>query len=326
MKLELTQGSRAARLLESLDAGYFQFANDLPPPLRDVALMESTIVGQPIDEPFQGPSKINPLIACTPWLFWDTFSGLSDETFLCISEAGAFIALASVIMDHLVDGQATWPEAMTLFHHALYDRGVASYRAIFPPASTFWKNFDRLTKEYLTALGAEIAAQSEPEQFTSENFLAFAGGKVSPMTTTIAALSEASDQSFIVEPVETSFRHSFVAGQIHDDVLDWRSDINDRHLTFFLTQLAPSGKWQAVEWPSVDELEVNNDSDWVDVDYFDLVIKHFDRCIEVVEGIQCDGWIKYLMEYKGVAEEHQRAAVARHLLRALEPVIRPPSD
>ena len=326
MKLELVQGGRAARLLESLDARYFEFANDLPSPLRDVALMESTIVGQPIDKPFQGPSKINPLIACTPWLFWDTFSELSDETFLCISEAGAFIALASVIMDHLVDGQATWPEAMTLLHHALYDRGVAGYRGIFPPTSTFWNNFDRLTKEYLSALGAEIAAQSEPEQFTLESFLAFAGGKVSPMTTTIAALSEASDQPFVVEPVETSFRHSFVAGQIHDDVLDWRSDINDRHLTFFLTRLAPPEKWQAVEWPSVNELEVNNDSDWVDVDYFDLVIKHFDRCIEVVEGIQCDGWIKYLVEYKGVAEEHQRAAVARHLLRVLEPVIRTPSD
>ena len=326
MKLELVPGTRAARLLESLDARYFKFANDLPSPLRDVALMEGTIVGQPIDEPFQGPSKINPLITCTPWLFWDTFSGLSDEIFLGISEAGAFIALASVIMDHLVDGQATWPEAMALFHHALYDRGVAGYRAMFPSTSTFWNHFDRLTKEYFSALGAEITTQSEPEQLTLDNFLAFAGGKVSPMTTTIAALSQASDQPFVVEPVEASFRHSFVAGQVHDDVLDWRSDINDRHLTFFLTQLAPPEKWKAVEWPSVDELEANNDSDWIDVNYFDLVIAHFDRCIEVVEGIQCDGWRKYVVQYKGVAEEHQRAAVARHLLRVLEPVIRPPND
>ena len=54
MKLELFQGGRGARLLESLDARYFKFANDLPSPLRDVALMESTIVGQPIDEPFRG--------------------------------------------------------------------------------------------------------------------------------------------------------------------------------------------------------------------------------------------------------------------------------
>jgi len=326
MKLKLTQDSRAARLLESLDAKYFQFADDLPPPFRDMALMESTIVGQPIDEPFQGPSKMNPLIACTPWLFWETYCELDDETFLYIAEAGAFISLASVLMDHLVDGQAEQPEAMALFQRAVYDHGVAGFRAMFSKTSTFWRDFERLSREYLTALGAEIDAQSNPERFTQQAFFASAAGKVSPIAITIAALSEASGQPSILEPIEISFRHSFIAGQIHDDVLDWRSDVENRHLTFFMTRLAPPETWPAAEWPSVDELEAINDTNWVDVNYFDLVIDHFDRCIKDVDGIQCAGWIKYLVEYRGVAEEHQKAAVARHLLRVLGPVIQPLSD
>jgi hypothetical protein len=51
------------------------------------------------------------------------------------------------------------------------------------------------------------------------------------------------------------------------------------------------------------------------------VIEQFDRSLEVVGGIQGSGWVDYLAEYRGVAEEHQKAAIARHLLRVLEPII-----
>jgi hypothetical protein len=321
MKNKLAKDRRAARLLESLDSSYFQFAESLPPPLNEIALQESTLIGHPGDETFKGPSKLNPLITCTPWLFWETFSELDDETLLGTAKAGAFIALASVVMDHLVDSQAHWPEAMTLFQHALYDRGIAELRALFPSTSGFWIQFDRLTKEYLSSLGAEIDAQLKPEQFSLENFLEFAGGKVSPMATTIAALAEASRQPAVLEPIETSFRHSFVAGQIHDDVLDWRLDVENRHLTFFLTRLSPLETWMKAEWPTIDELQTVNDAGWVDVDYFGVVIEQFDRSLEVVGGIQGSGWVDYLAEYRGVAEEHQKAAIARHLLRVLEPII-----
>ena len=140
------------------------------------------------------------------------------------------------------------------------------------------------------------------------------------MVITIAALAEASDILSVLAPIETSLRHSYIAGQIHDDILDWPSDLEDRHLTFFLTRLASPDIWSGEEWPTVDEWQDVNNNKWLDVEYFSLVIEHFDRCIEAVEGLQCVAWIHYLEEYRGIAEEHQKAATAVHLMRTIESV------
>ncbi len=326
MKIKLPDDPRSARMLEALDDRYFQFAEGLPPPLKDAALLERTILGHPVDGPFRGPVKMNALITCTPWLFWELFSGLEDDIFLTVGEAGMFLGLSSVVLDHLVDGQTENPELMALFQRAFHNRSVSCLRKVFPSSSAFWDQYERLTREYLKSLGAEVETQSSPNLLTLENFREFAGGKVSPMVITIAALAEASDMFSVLEPIETSLRHSYIAGQIHDDILDWPSDLENRHLTFFLSRLASPDTWRGEEWPTVDEGYDVNNQEWLDVEYFGLVIEHFDLCIEAVEGIQCAAWIHYLEEYRGIAEEHQKSATASHLMRTLESVIQPSGE
>jgi hypothetical protein len=320
MKIELQLEERAQRLLDSLDARYFLFVTELPSPLDEIAQLESTIVGQSGEGRFKGPSTLNPLIAWSPWLFWELFGSLEDEVFLKVAETGMLLSLASVVMDHVVDGQAEHPAEMALLQHTFYAAALSGLRSIFPTTSPFWPDFERLSSVYRMALGMEIHSRFHPDLLTKESFDTFAGGKVSPMVITIAAMATLTDQTWAIEPIERSFHYAFIAGQIHDDVLDWRLDQTARHLTFFLTCLAPVEAWRDGRWPENQLLEETNSVQWLDVEYFSEVMDTFDRSAEAVNEIPCSGWRSYLQTYRSVAERHQRAAVASHLLRIIDPV------
>ena len=318
LRLRLPADSRAQELLSALDTRYFSFMDRLSPALQEIGLAESTYIGEEASGLFRGVKSFNPLITCTPWLFWELFSGLDGEDFVNISEAGLCLALASVVMDHLVDEQVGGPGLMLLFHQALYEHGISRYREIFPFPSSFWAQFDRLSREYTTSLGEEVGAQSNPSGFDFDTFARSASGKVSPMAITIAALAEATGEPELLGPIEKSMRHSYLAGQIHDDILDWRSDLQERHITYFLTCLAPPNAFKGDEWSSKGAFELINSKEWMDVNKFRLVLEWFNRAIEAVQGIECPGWLDYLQEYRRVAEQHQKAALARHLLKVVK--------
>jgi hypothetical protein len=317
----ITINSRADSLLNALDERYFRFAHQLPGHLQEIALSESSYEGVPGEKPFRSMTNFNPLITCTAWLFWETFHQLDDDLFLDIAEAGAFFGQASVLIDHLVDGEVPRPAPIILFRQSVYEHAVSVLRGVFPQNSPFWGQFDRLSLTYLSSLGAEVETQEHPEKLTYMNFTSFAGGKVSPMVITIAALAEASSKSSLLDPIETSLRSSYVAGQIHDDILDWEKDLNERHLTYVLTQLFESGEYTSQKWPLSEVVAEAVNTSWKDVDLFKLALEWFNRAFEAVDEIACQGWKDYLNEYKGVAVEHQKGAVAQHLQRTLIPLL-----
>lgn len=316
---DLSLEPRAEKLLEQFEARYAKFNRHLPPSLRQLAQAESTYLGEITEAPFSGLRAMNPLITRTPWLFWETFKNLEDEILLQLAEAGVCMALASVLIDHLADGQVPNPGSLMLFRQSLQDRALSLYRRNFPSDSQFWIEYQRLSEEYIAALQMEIDSQSDPNLFTIENFQGFAAGKVSPMVVTIAALAESSAQIDLLAPVEASMRFSYVAGQIHDDILDWQDDLEKRHLTFFLTKLSADHDYETGSWPGVEELKALNDKKWLDVKQLYLAIEWFDRALEAVDGIDCPGWEFYLREYRTVAEEDQQSALAKHLVEKLEP-------
>ena len=113
-ELRLLEKSRAADLLARLDRAYFHFVDGLPGPLRILALKRGTYVGTASDAPFEGVSTMNPGVTCTPWLFWELVETLDDERILGVAGAGTLVVLASVLLDHMVDGQAENPGGTSL--------------------------------------------------------------------------------------------------------------------------------------------------------------------------------------------------------------------
>jgi hypothetical protein len=315
---ELIHEPRAENLLGQLETRYSHLIDQLPISLQQIALAESTYLGENTQKPFSGLRAMNPLITRTPWLFWKVFKPLEDEIFLGIAEAGVCMALASVFIDHLVDGQVPEPGPFMLFRQSLCDRGNFLYRQIFPFKSQFWVQYERLTRGHITSLQMEIDARTKTELFAFDNFTDFAGGKVAPMAITIAALTEASHQPDLLQPIETSIRCSYVAGQLHDDILDWEPDLEERHLSYFLTCLAADKTFDRGSWPTHTELQQVNNKEWVDVKSYYQAIEWFDRALQAVSGIDCPGWKHYLQEYRGVAEKDQQSALASHLLYVLD--------
>lgn len=309
---------RAERLLGQLEARYAQFTHNLPASLSQLAQAESTYLGEFTEAPFSGLRAMNPLITQATWLFWETFKNLEDEILLQLADAGVCMALASVLIDHLADGQVPNPGSLMLLRQSLEDRALSLYHRSYPSDSQFWLEYERLSGDYIAALQMEIDAQSNPELLEFEYFRKFAAGKVSPMVITVAALTEASGQNDLLHPIESSMRCSYIAGQIHDDILDWQVDLENKHLTLFLINLANEYEFGSESWPGLEDLIQINNTDWLDVKQLYLAIEWFDQAIDAVEGIVCPGWVDYLSEYRKIAEGDQQTALAKHLFRKLE--------
>ena len=321
-RLEPPANSRQSDLFQQLNQRYFDFARQLPIPLRQLGMLRSTFLGSACGEIFEGVQELNPVLAGTPWLFWETFSSLDDERFLQIAEAGTVFVLASIVLDHLVDGQAEEQEQMTLFHQALYAHGISIYRAVFKSSSDFWVHFDRLASDHLAGLAKELQAQLDPQNLSLEDLHTMAHGKVSPIVVTSAALSEASGQPEKLGPIETSLKDISVASQLLDDIGDWKHDLEVGHVTYYLTRLAPTGCSGSVGLPSVKEAQSKIDAEWVDVNHLEMVLDLLDDSMDAVQRIECPAWIDYVGGYRWLTNEHLTTAMARHLVQKLRPLIK----
>ncbi|UCF62017.1 MAG: hypothetical protein JSV37_04835 [Anaerolineaceae bacterium] len=301
-----------------MDDLYFQFATQLPSPLDSLAQLNSTYEGDKEERPFESLRGLNPVLVGTPWLFWDTFEGLSDQIFLLIAEAGMYYVLASIVMDHILDGQAKPIEAMALFHQVLYERGVTKYRMTFSSSSSFWGHFERLASDHLAGLSEEFVLQSEPQLIDRAALIKMAHGKVSPIVTTIVGLAEALDRTALIDPIETSLKHIAIASQLLDDIGDWKHDLQVGHMTYYLSCLAHNNSLLLTDPSSLEECQRKIDDEWLDVGQMGEVIEWLERSLEAVREVGCSIWIDYVNGYKTLANEHVKGFTARHIKRILQ--------
>jgi hypothetical protein len=316
--LYLPEGSRARRLFDRLDEGFQRYLAQLPPGLDRLAWERGTYHGDHSSQRFEGLAGLNPVLVHTPWLFWELFQAADDDAFLQLSEAGAFFVLASVVLDHLVDGQTSTPGLLSLYHQALYSQGMAIYRHAIPPASAFWGHFERLAAEHLTGLATEIADQSRPADYTFDTLTIIAHGKVAPIITTLAGLCDVSGQMATFASIEGSLKHISIASQLLDDIGDWQVDVQNRHLTYFLSLLDPPEAWTQAEWPGIEELQRSMDGEWIDVNQLKRVMRGLNQAIEAVQGLDCPAWVRYVNEYRAITDRHLERCIKRHLRQVLK--------
>jgi hypothetical protein len=153
---------RAKQLARQLDRRYLALTGGLPPLLRSVARQASTYTGIAGDEPFAGISSLNPGLTGAPWLFGRLFARLDVDALLDLAEAGALVVLAAMILDHLVDGQLEQRETLTLLQSTLQHAGTARLHRLFPTGASFWLHFQRLGKEHVAGLAAEVELSRSP--------------------------------------------------------------------------------------------------------------------------------------------------------------------
>ena len=171
-----------------------------------------------------------------PWLFWEQFCELPEDIFLNLAFAGALVSLASVLMDHLIDGQAEQSEATAALRKIMLQYGVSLLHNYYPWKDPFWERFKHLHRLHLRSLAIESSLQSQPKFLPKADFDVMVEGKASPVMITLVAMSIAAGCQEIIPSLENSLYRLAIAGQLHDDVLDWRQDLEAHHLTYFLTQ------------------------------------------------------------------------------------------
>jgi hypothetical protein len=315
--LEMPGGIRGRRLFSRLEETVEDFLTRLPPGIDALAWQQGAYQGDFNTEPFPGLGTLNPALVGTPWLFWECFPELEDNLRLQIAEAGAFYVLASVVLDHLADHQAAEPGQQAIYHQALLSQALERYRLIFPSASPFWRDFQRLEASHLAGLSREIWVQTHPGEFSLQMLTSIADGKVAPMTTTLVALSHAAGCPQLIPALEASLEHISVGSQLLDDIGDWQADVESRHLTYFLTRLAEPDAWTRLEWPPLAELETRMQAGWVDVLELKQVRADLDRSVEAVQGLDCPAWLKYVDGYRTITDEALERRVRQYLGRVL---------
>lgn len=304
---------RACELLKLSDLRYSVFASQLPRPLSETAQLKSTFMGPTEEGKFLGPSSLSPGPATAPWLFWELLNGLSDELFLDLAEAGLHLTLASILLDHQLDGQcdATGPAA--LLHQTLYSTSLRKYRSLFPPSSGFWTCYERLSDEHVRGLAAEIEAQSRNSGFSLDRFRDTSYGKAAPIVACLASFLEATGQRSVLSPVEGSIKALAAGSQLLDDIHDWEEDAERGHLTYFLTQLATLDPWPLKDRLAIPELGQRLDVSWFDVDQLRHVTEWFSLALDCVRGIECPTWVAYVQNYLSLADDTHTMLIARHL-------------
>jgi hypothetical protein len=316
--VDLPPLTRAEQLLVDLQTRYQDFVTHLPPPLPDLARQSQTFFGPPGKGTFAGVLEKPPAALRLPWLFWDLFACNPDNLFLKVAEGGGCYFLASILLDHLVDGQAQDPGSQALLERALWIHGEACFRAVFPADSVFWEQHDRLLAEHETGLVAERKAQDDPEAFTYTNLVSMASSKICPGLVSLAGLAELSGRTHLLATLETSLKNFAVGAQLIDDVQDWHADLAAGHLTYFLTCTAPLKTWRGRPWHLAATVEANIHATMVDLDHWKLGVERFTRAIQGVQDLVCPGWTDYVYEERRKAHAQWDQAAARHLLRVIE--------
>jgi hypothetical protein len=305
---------RAEQLLVALKARYQQFVSQLPLPLGELARQQQTYF-----DSIEGVELENPPAALRlPWLFWEIFEAVPDDNFLDVAEGGAYFFLASILFDHLVDGQVEDPGILALLQRAFWVQGAARFRAVFKFDSPFWGDYDRLLAEHQQGLAAERHAQVSPETFTIENLKAIAGSKICPGMVSLAGLAHIAQQTHLLVGLEKALKAFAVGTQFIDDVQDWRDDLAAGHLTHFLTCAAPETTWGKSTWPPEVEVEALINATLIDLDHWQMGIEHFTQAIQGVYNLNCPGWTDYVFEERRKAQVLWDHATAKLLLRSFE--------
>ena len=147
-----------------------------------------------------------------------------------------------------------------------------------------------------------------------------AGGKVSPVVITCAAMVMAMERVELLKTLDATLKHIFIAGQLYDDALDWRFDLADGHVTYFLTQFLIEDGIGSFKLPDEAEVLTSMDSNWQDVEHLKQALAGYRQALGVVDGLACHAWKALVEEYISMTETHRLELIHFHVMKKLSQI------
>lgn len=296
---------RARRLARAVDNAYWQFVRNLPDRLQEIARKKGTFDHRSGSSNIAGLQERNVINTGAYFLFWELCDGIEDQSLLNLAEANAYIGLAYILLDHLVDEQAEDPGQTALMQLSYHEQGIRVLQTLFPADNPFWNEFDRLSGQLRSSLALELTCREDPSLYSEENFRLSAQGKVSPAVITLTAATMLLRGYDSMTDIEKALNFTISAGQLAHDVFEWRKDLAEGDLTYFLFNCAAVDRWKAAEWPSEAEIEQEINSSNLEFKFFVQARDWFVEAKELSqrfrsaegENIEFVNWNSYLNRY-----------------------------
>jgi hypothetical protein len=141
------------------------------------------------------------------------------------------------MLDDIMDGHAIERAAMPALY-PFHTRFVRPYQKYFDYNSAFWSQFERILMITVEA----VAGEASLEEITADDFIRFSARKPAAAVIPMAAVCIHHGRLDLLAPWEgvlTSFARWH---QMHDDVMDWNSDMQAGQPTWLLTEAARQRK------------------------------------------------------------------------------------
>jgi hypothetical protein len=137
------------------------------------------------------------------------------------------------MLDDIMDGHAIERAAMPALY-PFHMRFVRPYQKYFDYKSAFWNEFERILMITVEA----VAGEASLGEITAEDFIRFSARKPAAAVIPMAAVCVHYGRPDMVAPWESVLTSFARWHQMHDDVMDWSSDMQGGQPTWLLTEAA----------------------------------------------------------------------------------------
>lgn len=175
------------------------------------------------------------------YLFIKAFPTLQVNDIRILSLSGQFFANSVVLCDEVIDRASSGINIASVL--GMQARQFESYYLlyqIFPPNTTFWQRFRGYLSKYTQACLEENDFSSGKcpwSEYTEFTAIQSIKDKTGVAKTAIAGLVELAQDDTYLEPLGESISNFYVAGQMLDDLRDWKEDLQTGIPSLLLSRL-----------------------------------------------------------------------------------------
>jgi len=172
-----------------------------------------------------------------PYLFHEDFPKVTDEQISQLTQAGVMYYSYLMSIDGLVDGHKELNCYEFLYRNYESQMAMKELTDLFGYNSRFWDYFYKYNKEFIDSIIIEQQHTGIIKRYEQSEFERVARGKSAVAKLAVAGLgvlSQEYDKIHILEETQDYLAESI---QLHDDLKDWKDDLDRKNYSWLLTEL-----------------------------------------------------------------------------------------
>lgn len=189
---------------------------------------------QTSDTPKQGMS----IYYMYPYLFESCIRNMDDKVVEDIAVAGALYSDIILHYDKWDDQKVSFNLENVMAKSILLQEVMKILCKYFDEQSRFWWYLDKYVCEYANAVMTEKKKhKGTVTSYSDSDYMSILRGKCAIAKVTIAALSIINNKEEMILQLEKSQDFYAEAFQLFDDLRDWKSDLENKQYTWFITEI-----------------------------------------------------------------------------------------